>query len=508
MIRALKSLGIISILLIALGADYFRAVPIADLGLRQIRNDLLAAFQSKEVHILEVTAFTAYAVIFAIWRIRVVKSRRSARAFSRVEMFPEVLANVSVGILLILAVVNLWLNSVDKAVDAAVFLWGVALSQGVGFFIESDRDAVFQQHFCAFVIDALIVLLCLSILLRPGWWDVFPYHDQRRWQGPWWNPNHFGLLMAAGSVLAMGRAIQFVLESRSAPKLPFTLSGYAIAIGLMSYSLIRSFSRGAWLGLAVGFGYLGWQFVSVMLRSENWKSAVWLMRSRKCLFNCLSLMRRNRVSVAAIVFSVFVLAFSNFGNNKNLIVHRIVSVVNANDFSWRRRITGYEGALQMMSSKALTGFGWENPKLIYEHFYRPSQLDEGKVIELNDFFMVGMTLGIPALVCFIGRLAVSFYPLNLAQSIRPEVLSDMWLRITSRAGLIVFVVCFWFDRGLFWLSLATPFWILVEFSEARPGGLPSFNCRTDEIVTQLDRESSLKEKHTFVRTVKYSRSVL
>ena len=84
-----------------------------------------------------------------------------------------------------------------------------------------------------------------------------------------------------------------------------------------------------------------------------------------------------------------------------LPARRAASVANANDFSWRNRVAAWEGALQMMAEKPWFGYGWNQPERVYDQFYRPSNVPEGAAIQLNDYFTLGTTLGIPALVCFV-----------------------------------------------------------------------------------------------------------
>ena len=40
-----------------------------------------------------------------------------------------------------------------------------------------------------------------------------------------------------------------------------------------------------------------------------------------------------------------------------------------------------------------------------------------------------------------------------------------WLQIVCRSGAIVLLVGFWFDGGLFGLSTAATFWILLELGQ-------------------------------------------
>ena len=122
---------------------------------------------------------------------------------------------------------------------------------------------------------------------------------------------------------------------------------------------------------------------------------------------------------------------------------------------------------------------------------------EGAAIELNDYFTLGMTLGVPALGCFlvyvglamkskvgskskVGRRPTTVHGrksgedatgASVGSQVRGDGLlttdhgpltTDHWLRATCRAGAIVLLVGFWFDGGLFKLATATVFWILIE----------------------------------------------
>jgi hypothetical protein len=108
----------------------------------------------------------------------------------------------------------------------------------------------------------------------------------------------------------------------------------------------------------------------------------------------------------------------------------------------------------------------------------PANLDDGRAIDLNDYFRVGLILGLPALACFIAYLYLSLAnpwgeappPLVPAGvSPNPAEETERWLGITCRAGLIVLLVGFWLQQGLFWLSLTVPFWVLLELGYPRDG---------------------------------------
>jgi hypothetical protein len=158
----------------------------------------------------------------------------------------------------------------------------------------------------------------------------------------------------------------------------------------------------------------------------------------------------------------------------------------------------------MMAEKPWFGYGWNQPERIYNQFYRPSNVPEGAAIQLNDYFTLGTTLGIPALLCFIIYVGLALSPKSKVQSPKSPPSSDFRLRPTSarqvgaarkaetsvtaecgghnaecletldiglgtldlaavcRSAAAVLVVGFWFDGGLFKLATAAPFWILLE----------------------------------------------
>ena len=229
------------------------------------------------------------------------------------------------------------------------------------------------------------------------------------------------------------------------------------------------------------------------------------------------------------------LALWNFRHTEQATARRAFSVANLNDFSWRNRVAAWEGALQMMAGKPFLGFGWNEPERVYDQFYRVPKVTESAALQMNDYFTLGTTLGIPALVCFLVYVGLSLTrdgpsprsslpcgegeiqaPVRretdslhaasgsrrreeaerAANPMRPprhlggdNAESNLgmsatdwqhcpttdWLRVTCRAGAIVLLVGFWFDGGLFKLATASVFWILLELGRC-------------ERIEQLNRE--------------------
>jgi O-antigen ligase len=186
-------------------------------------------------------------------------------------------------------------------------------------------------------------------------------------------------------------------------------------------------------------------------------------------------LNKNWLSLSAILLSVVVLFFWHLRQTTWHPARRALSAVNAVDFSWRNRIAAWEGDLQITAEHPWFGTGWNQPEPLYEHYYLPPRLTESAAIQMNDYLMLGTTLGIPALFCFGMYVWLSLTTNSGARIQKPESAlppsifhspSSILLAATCRAGAIVLLVGFWFDGGLFKLATASTFWILLELGRA------------------------------------------
>ena len=211
---------------------------------------------------------------------------------------------------------------------------------------------------------------------------------------------------------------------------------------------MHSYSRGAWLGTICGLVYLFWSNVQ-SLRSETHSRLIFWWA-------------KNSLLVAIILVSTFLLAFWHFRQVDWNPARRAFSTANAVDFSWRNRVAAWEGALQMMVERPWFGSGWNRLEPLYKHYYLPPKLNESAAIEMNDYFVLGATLGIPALFCFGMYLGLSLTKKLESGNLKREIMELGWLKMVCRAGAIVLLVGFWFDGGLFNLPTAVAFWVLLE----------------------------------------------
>jgi O-antigen ligase len=164
--------------------------------------------------------------------------------------------------------------------------------------------------------------------------------------------------------------------------------------------------------------------------------------------------------------SVFLLVFWHFRQTDWHPAHRAFSAINTVDFSWRNRIAAWEGTLQIMTEHPWLGTGWEQPEPLFENYYLPPKLIESAAVEMNDYLMLGATLGIPALFCFGMYLWLSLSQKSKVRIMNYESSDAEWLKTTCQAGALVLAVCFWFDGGLFKLATAATFWVLLELGNA------------------------------------------
>lgn len=340
-------------------------------------------------------------------------------------------------------------------------------------------------------LSILVFLLVAGTLVRPGsgWEDE--YQGAIRWGGVWDNPNVCGMLMGVGAILSFGiLASNFACQSsmvggywrtevhdrRSGrwvanSKWRGILCGFLWSVVpiLCGIGLFESYSRGAWVGATVGIGYLIFQIFSAASVHSPQSAAL----NRGFLW-----FSRNRRAVAVIGVSLAILAFWQFRFTEWRPARRMFSVANINDFSWRNRVIAWDGAIRMVAQRPWFGFGWGEAESVYEEKYRPPQLDNGAAIQMNDYFMLGISAGVPALVCFLIYVGLSLrspqFRFQSPRSAGTGTTLDFGLwtadraQAACRAGAIVLLVGFWFDGGLFKVATGSVFWILLELGRLEP----------------------------------------
>jgi hypothetical protein len=290
----------------------------------------------------------------------------------------------------------------------------------------------------------------------------------------------FGLLMAAFRDSRTPFAFRFCFRTYRLP--PFIIL-FSLATVLCGIGLFKSYSRGAWIATICGVTYLVWRV------GDQWL----VVSGRKSWFH------QDFILLSAILLSVAVLSFWEFRFTEWRPARRVFSIANINDFSWRNRVTAWEGALQMMVDKPLLGYGWDQAEEVYQKKYRPSQLESGMAIQMNDYFMLGISAGVPALVCLLVYIGLSlrgrsYVACSEAAGFKgegggaKEGLGLDRLRRVCRAGVIVLLVGFWFDGGLLKLATGSVFWILFELGKTDAPSSKEQNLLTTKVKSQNEEE--------------------
>jgi O-antigen ligase len=351
------------------------------------------------------------------------------------------------------------------------------------------------------LLATLLLLLAAASLWHPETAMQFQYRGLNRWSGPWDNPNIFGLLMGTGVVIGAGLLVsrwrlkfagspgeerthcQNQRKASPSPRLAglegpngeragvrcafhhlgiwlWRVTLFA-ALACCAVGLLKSYSRGAWLGTMLGLGVLLVQFIVLRPRSRPSSSN----DSPLSRDSCLSRLIKNRLPLAILVVSLLVICFWEFRYTEFHPVRRAFSVGNQADFSWRNRVAAWEGSLAMMADRPLTGFGWNKPERIYDQYYRQPKVSEGMAIQLNHYFILGMSLGLPALLCFVAYLGLSLTRNTGESNRKSQIVNLKWV---CHGGAVVLLVGLWFDGGLFNLATASLFWVLLEVGRATP----------------------------------------
>jgi len=339
----------------------------------------------------------------------------------------------------------------SRAMDTIILLASVTLGKSGG-----DNTHPVTRHFLV----SLIGLLAFSSWWHLGMSNNF-YHGPR-WMGLWDNPNIYGMLMGAGVVLTAGLLAdrRWKIEDRENKKQKKE-SGrrkvetifLLIAAGMMGVGLLFSYSRGAWLGTAVGLLYLASAYSKLKLR--------YILPG---------------IFVVAVVVWSF---WSATPDNAPWYVKRM-------DFgrpSAQHRVSAWRGAVQMMWDHPL-GVGWNNAVGVYDKNYLPPE-DSAVAITTNDYLMLGTQLGLPALLCFVAYVGLALKQKSGVSSQDSESLrqigirnSEFGIRMACHAGAIVLLAAFWFDGGLFELATASVFWILLELGANAEGKMKNEEIKT------------------------------
>jgi hypothetical protein len=413
-----------------IGAEYWRIFPIQFELLYDLRNLVFLVFERKEIQ-------WALAVSFGFYIMLLLGAYLKRPETNPLEEISEKLLLLGVCGFGFFAYFSDYQNVSD---DFLVFLGGILIHVTVYFFLNTKSELDRSNTAFSFI-QALVLLLTLLSHFQPYLENgVFKYWGAIRWTGIWSNPNVFGLLMAVGLVLVITLIGEILISYRRIEISGAQFVGLGKLSSLLLYgvfgvllinALINTHSRGAWVSAAIGVAY--WLFSNIKAKRLIPEPRAWL-------------------NYSALVIALIVILHWQFRDTSQPLVRRFFSITNVNDFSWRNRVSSYDAGLQMWADNPLKGFGWNKPRFVYEELYMPFRLREGFALLTNDYFVLGTSLGILALACFLSYIYLKFA--GCKNPIADVVYS-------SRAAALVLICGFFFDGGLFRMALSVPFWILL-----------------------------------------------
>lgn len=368
----------------------------------------------------------------------------------------------------------------SNSLQLVVLLTSMVVGKAVGFWVGSPlaRPSIHSDG-GQVAASRLSVTLCITVFLlaaaalwQPDFGMQFQYLGRPRWKGPCDNPNLFGLQMGAGWILGVGLLSSLAIPSKSpsgqAPvqkretrawgrvKLSFLILAGAVC----GYGLVKSYSRGAWLGSVLGVLYLLWSRTAVKgYPQEMMRESVLVgagpqagKRSRR------NWLRVNWVSLASILCALLLPSYWKFRHSESPLLRRAFSGANINDFSWRNRVSAWHGSLRMVRDHPFLGVGWGQVEQSFTHAYQAERLEEPAAVQLNDYLTLANSAGLPVLLCFLIYVFLSlrwsprvcFFPGGAQNEIG-----------ALRAVVLLLLVGFWFEGGLFKLPTSVLFWLVL-----------------------------------------------
>lgn len=192
---------------------------------------------------------------------------------------------------------------------------------------------------------------------------------------------------------------------------------------MIGVGLVMSYSRGAWLGTAIGLLYLAKAYGKF-----KWR---WVL------------------PLVLVAFVVVCFFWNNTLDSAPWYLKRL----DLSRASAQHRILAWKAGFEIMWNHPM-GVGWGKAVEIYQKNYSPPE-GGAAAIGTNDYFMLGTQMGLPGLVCFAIYVVLGFRKFGVLNS-------EFGIRTACRAGSAAMLAAFWFDGGLFKLALTVIFWIFVE----------------------------------------------
>jgi hypothetical protein len=323
--------------------------------------------------------------------------------------------------------------------DYLTLLAAIVVGQGLALWIAWDRRGANPLLSGRVFLRVFALLIAGLAFAHPTTGMTFEYRELARWSGIWRTPNLYGVLMASAAVIFLMCAIEATRNARRLPAVCWLVGLIVTGVGLAG-----SLSRGAWLGAALALGWIALRWAPTFAnRAPSW------------IFTRATLGR-----LAVIAISVYVIAYWTLRFSERPHVRRAFTAFNVNDFSWRNRVATIPGSLQMIAERPFLGHGWNRAERIYTSLYKPDFMTEGAAVTQNDYLMLGMSLGAPALFCLLGWIALGLRSITTCDTMPGGCIDPV--RLAASAAIIPLLIGFLFDGLLLKLATAVPFFCLME----------------------------------------------
>ncbi len=391
-----------------------------------------------------------------------------ARCFPRIQSGYRrdfVLSSVVVFGLVIVSVVSFRRDhfGLDITNDNAAFITAILVGEFGEFFIRFRKKSPTETR--KMLLLLWLIALAFASICHPRFGLDYPYHDHIRWKGLWENPNGYGLIMGSGLILAFSFLISTSLVEQ---KIGWKALFYFGCCNLFFWGLGKSYCRGAWVGCVLAGCYLVTVFLKLLKRRPS--AQMKIESGWNPWINFLSGFRPN-FSIIVLAMSALVICYWASVNSKNPTLRRFASIGNLNDFSWKNRLYTVDGALLMIAERPLAGWGWSPPEKNYNAFYKPQELIDGGAIDNNNYLVLALVAGMPALLLFLVYIFLSFQfgngLCNGIESLEPQKWEDQWITCACLAASMVLLVGFLFDRGIFRIALTAPLCFLIKMATVR-----------------------------------------
>ena len=271
-----KKITMLLFFILILGSQYWQVAPVP-LFIDSPRSTLEKLIQDAGIQLVVELILVTYLAVFLWIEYKLMQEPENniAAAPAQRRLF---LLKHALFITFLMVCVFSYLTCFDptsSSTDLLVLLTAMVIGKGFATWNRKVSLAGRIGEIRRLVLDAFVLASAFCGLIQPNWenWNqLYKYHDYLRWSGLFSNPDNFGVMMGVGVVASTGLLVTRLQHNRCfGGQGTFKTNGRYWAILIVACSiaclgLLKSFSRGAWLGALLGLVYLGVSLENVIQR--------------------------------------------------------------------------------------------------------------------------------------------------------------------------------------------------------------------------------------------------